>query len=77
MGAETGKTSFMSANAGPSGRFFQIGYVTRNIANGLAVLEIEMGAQRIDLLDDLRDAQGNQLMIRALSHLNLEQAKSN
>lgn len=65
----------MSASAGPFGRFFQIGYVTRNIANGLAILESEMGAQRIDLLDDLRDAQGNRVMIRALSHLNLGEAE--
>lgn len=58
-----------------SGGFFQIGYVTRNIANGLAILEGDMGAQRIDLLDDLRDAQGNRVMIRALSHLSLGEAE--
>lgn len=30
-----------------------------------------MNARRIDLLEDVRDDQGNQVMIRALSHLTL------
>jgi hypothetical protein len=61
----------MIGAAGPFGTLFQIGYVTRNIASGLAILENQMSARRIDLTEDLRDGQGNQVMIRALSHLSL------
>jgi hypothetical protein len=61
----------MIGTAGPFGTLFQIGYVTRNIAKGLAILEGGMSARRLDLLENLRDARANQVMIRALSHLTL------
>ncbi|WP_404476541.1 VOC family protein [Novosphingobium sp. BL-52-GroH] len=65
----------MIGSAGPFGRFFQIGYVTHDIASGLAILEGTMGARRIDLLEDFRDANGDPVMIRALSHLSMGDAE--
>jgi catechol 2,3-dioxygenase-like lactoylglutathione lyase family enzyme len=56
---------------GPFGRFFQIGYVTRNVREACATLTRRMGARRIDLIEDLRDADGREVMIRSLSHLSL------
>lgn len=61
----------MQPVAGPFGPLFQIGYVTRDIFAGLDILEKGMGASRIDLFDDFRDASSNPVMIRALSHLML------
>ena len=65
----------MHQAVGPFGTFFQFGYVTRDIQAGLAILERQMGAVRNDLIEDFRDAQGNPVMIRALSHLMLSGAE--
>lgn len=61
----------MTSSYGPFGRFFQIGYVTRDIDKGCALLRDRMGAQQIDLIEEFRDGEGNQMMIRSLAHLSL------
>lgn len=53
------------------GRFYQLGYVTRDIDKGIAHLQRRMGAQLIDVIRDLRDEAGNQVALRNLSHLAL------
>jgi len=65
----------MKSIAGPFGTFFQIGYVTRDIHRAVAMLVDQMGATRIDLIEDFRDPQGDPVVIRSLSHLSLGEAE--
>jgi hypothetical protein len=59
---------------GPYGRFFQIGYVTRDIHHALQGLE-RMGARQGDLHEDFRTESGEPSAIYALSHLILGAAE--
>ena len=53
------------------GKFFQIGYVTRNIDAALEQLTNVLGARQLDLHRDYRDSQGNPILVHHLSHLDL------
>lgn len=59
----------MSDNLGGC-RHFQLGYVVRAIEPAIASFEA-LGARRIDLISDMRDHAGNEVMILHLSHLRL------
>jgi len=52
------------------GRFFQIGYVTRDIDLALAHLTRRMGARQLDVLRDFRPG-GNRVEILHLAHMSL------
>jgi len=60
----------MHAVDGPYGRFFQIGYVTRDLAAAAARLA-RMGARQIDLFEDFKRPGGEPSAIWGLSHLAL------
>jgi hypothetical protein len=53
------------------GKFFQIGYVTRNIDVALEHLTNVIGARQVALYHDLRDAEGNPSIVRNISLLDL------
>ena len=53
------------------GRFFQLGYVTRDLDAGIAQLRRRMGATVIDVIRDLRDESGATVALEHLSHLAL------
>jgi len=53
---------------GPYGRFFQIGYVTRDLATAAARLT-QMGARRIDYFEDFKRPNGDPSAIWGLSHM--------
>jgi len=53
------------------GRFFQLGYVTRNIDAALERLKERTGANQIDLIHDVRDEKGQFVALEHLSHLSL------
>ena len=59
----------MSQPQSTYGRFFQLGYVTRDIEHGIADVKRRMGAQQIDLIDDVRDAEGAETPLLRLAHL--------
>src|SRR5689334_1535530 len=51
------------------GRFFQLGYVTRDIEHGIADAKRRMGAHQIDLIEDVRDGEGARTPLLKLAHL--------
>jgi hypothetical protein len=53
------------------GKFFQIGYVTRNIDVALEHLTNVIGARQVALHYDLRDGQGNPSIVRNIALLDL------
>jgi hypothetical protein len=53
------------------GRFYQLGYVTRDIDVAVANLERRMAARRIDLIHDLRDEAGRPAQLLHVAHLAL------
>lgn len=57
------------------GRFFQLGYVTRDIERAVRLLVDEQQAQLVDLIDDFKDQAGQPVAIRRLSHLMLGDAE--
>lgn len=72
--AATEDIAAMPAAIGPA-RFFQLGYVTRDIHAALPRLEQLLGAARVDLIEDFRDGQGNPTPLQNLSHLALPGAE--
>jgi hypothetical protein len=72
----------MSCNTGQSvaepirhgsiyGRFFQLGYVTRDISRAAPCLLQRMGATQIDLIHEPRDEAGNVYPLLHLAHFSL------
>lgn len=57
------------------GRFYQVGYVTRDIDAAIAQLQARMGATLVDVLYDLRDGNGEQVALKNLSHMSLPGAE--
>ena len=57
------------------GRFYQLGYVTRDIDAAIAHLQTRMGATLLDVFYDLRDGNGDQVALKNLSHLSLPGAE--
>lgn len=53
------------------GRFFQLGYVTRDLDAAIDRLQRRTGARLIDRIHDLRDEAGNQVVLKNLAHLGL------
>lgn len=53
------------------GRFFQIGYVVRDIDAAVQHLQQRMGAVVVDVIRDMRTEAGEQVCIRNLSHMAL------
>jgi hypothetical protein len=51
------------------GRFFQLGYVVRDIDAAVAGIQRRMGAEVVDVVRDLRDEAGNEVALLNLSHL--------
>lgn len=51
------------------GRFFQLGYVVRDIDAAIAGLQKRMGASLVDVAHDLRDAAGQPRLIENLAHM--------
>lgn len=52
-------------------QFFQIGYVARSVTSAVASFQDRTGAKLIDLTTDLRDHEGNEVLIQGLAHLQL------
>lgn len=53
------------------GRFYQIGYVARDIDAAINHLQQRMGATLVDVIHDIRTEAGDQVCIKNLSHLAL------
>lgn len=51
------------------GRFYQIGYVTRDIEAASTALQRRMGAVQIDMIREMRDGRGNPVALRHVAHL--------
>lgn len=61
----------MTDTASRYGRFYQLGYVTRNLDKGIAHLQRRMGAQLIDIIRELRDEAGSAVALQNVAHLAL------
>lgn len=57
------------------GRFYQLGYVTRDIDAAYAQLQRTMGATPVDMIHDIRDAEGKQVVVQNVAHLALPGAE--
>lgn len=57
------------------GRFFQLGYVTRDLESAVRTLVDEQQAMLIDLIEDFKDQAGQPVVIRRLAHLMLGDAE--
>lgn len=53
------------------GRFYQIGYVARDIDAAVSHLQQRMGATLVDVIRDIRIGDGDEVCIKNLSHMAL------
>lgn len=56
-------------------RFFQIGYVARSLTAAVAAFHDRTGAKLMDITTDLRDHEGNEVLIKGLAHMQLSHAE--
>jgi len=52
----------------PFGKFFQLGYVTRDIDAAARRMIVDLGARQLDLIHELRDENGGEVFLKHLAH---------
>jgi catechol 2,3-dioxygenase-like lactoylglutathione lyase family enzyme len=55
----------------PFGKFFQLGYVTRDIDAAAHRMMSDLGACQLDLIHELRDENGDEVFLKHLAHFAL------